>query len=129
MSKDADLGRGNPDRDTHDRIFPGTALPVLGQDAFPLPVFGIVKGRYDLIEGIYQLLAGLLDQGRVHDAKEIITADMADEGVADIESLEVLKVKPFTDFGSPMEIVNSFGSKKNYVQGVRELEFELYKTG
>ena len=60
---------------------------------------------------------------------ETLLDKYADEGIADIESLEVLKVKPFTDFGSPMEIVNSFGSKKNYVQGVRELEFELYKTG
>jgi type I restriction enzyme R subunit len=53
----------------------------------------------------------------------------ADEGVTDIESLEVLKVKPFTDFGSPVEIIGSFGSKKEYMQGIRELEFELYKTG
>ena len=53
----------------------------------------------------------------------------ADEGVTDIESLEVLKVKPFTDFGSPMEIVNSFGSKKEYLQTIQKLEYELYKTG
>ncbi|MFZ4522284.1 MAG: EcoAI/FtnUII family type I restriction enzme subunit R [Bacteroidales bacterium] len=53
----------------------------------------------------------------------------ADEGVTDIESLEVLKVKPFTDFGSPMEIVNTFGSKKGYLESVQELEHELYKTG
>ncbi len=53
----------------------------------------------------------------------------ADEGVTDIESLEVLKVKPFTDFGSPMEIVTSFGSKKAYLQTIHELENELYKTG
>jgi type I restriction enzyme R subunit len=53
----------------------------------------------------------------------------ADEGVTDIESLEVLKVKPFTDFGSPMEIVNTFGSKKEYLDSVQELEHELYKTG
>ena len=52
----------------------------------------------------------------------------ADEGVTNIESLEVLKVKPFTDFGSPMEIVNSFGSKKEYLQTINELEYELYRT-
>jgi type I restriction enzyme R subunit len=53
----------------------------------------------------------------------------ADEGVTDIESLEVLKVKPFTDFGSPVEIINSFGSKSRYLQSIHELEYELYKTG
>lgn len=52
-----------------------------------------------------------------------------DEGIDDIESIEVLKVKPFTDFGSPMEIVSTFGSKKGYLKAVHELEQELYKTG
>lgn len=52
----------------------------------------------------------------------------SDEGIDDIESIEVLKVKPFTDLGSPMEIVTSFGSKKEYLKAVHELEIELYKT-
>lgn len=52
----------------------------------------------------------------------------ADEGIEDIESLEVLKVKPFTDYGSPMEIVSVFGSKKEYLSAIHELETELYKT-
>jgi type I restriction enzyme R subunit len=52
----------------------------------------------------------------------------ADEGIDDIESIEVLKVKPFTDLGSPMEIVSTFGSKKAYLKAIHELEEELYKT-
>ena len=52
----------------------------------------------------------------------------ADEGIDDIESMEVLKVQPFTEFGSPMEIVNTFGGKKNYLKAVNELEQELYKS-
>jgi len=52
----------------------------------------------------------------------------ADEGIDDIESIEVLKVKPFTDFGSPMEIVSTFGSKKAYLKAILELENELYKA-
>jgi type I restriction enzyme R subunit len=50
-----------------------------------------------------------------------------DEGITDIESMEVLKVKPFTEYGSPMEIVKTFGSKKEYLKAVHELEIELYK--
>ena len=53
----------------------------------------------------------------------------SDEGITDIESMEVLKVKPFTDYGSPMEIVNTFGSKKAYLKAIHELENELYKAG
>ena len=53
----------------------------------------------------------------------------ADEGVTNIESMNILKVKPLTDFGSPMEIIKQFGSKAKYLKAVKELENELYKTG
>jgi len=52
----------------------------------------------------------------------------ADEGIDDIESMEVLKVKPFTDFGSPVEIIGAFCSKKKYLDAIHELEMELYKS-
>jgi type I restriction enzyme R subunit len=51
-----------------------------------------------------------------------------DEGITDIESMEVLKVQPFTEFGSPMEIVGTFGGKNEYLHAIHELENELYKT-
>lgn len=52
----------------------------------------------------------------------------ADEGIDDIESIEVLKVKPFTEIGSPIEIVRTFGNKDAYLEAVKELEAELYKS-
>ena len=58
---------------------------------------------------------------------QILLDKYADEGISDLESMEVLKVKPFTDYGSPMEIVKTFGSKKEYLKAVHELETELYK--
>jgi len=51
----------------------------------------------------------------------------ADEGVENIESIEVLRVKPFDAFGSPVEIINEFGNKAKYLEAVKELENELYK--
>ena len=51
----------------------------------------------------------------------------ADEGITDIESMEVLKVKPFTGFGSPIEIIKTFGSRKGYLKAIHELESEIYK--
>jgi type I restriction enzyme R subunit len=53
----------------------------------------------------------------------------ADEGVLNIESMDILKVKPLTDYGSPLEIIKQFGSKAKYLEAVKELEQELYKTG
>ena len=58
---------------------------------------------------------------------ETLLDKYADEGITNIESIEVLKVKPLTDFGSPIEIINEFGSKEKYLKAVKELEQELYK--
>jgi len=59
---------------------------------------------------------------------EALLDKYADEGIENLESMEVLKVKPLNDFGSPVEIISGFGSKEKYLQAVKELENELYKT-
>ena len=50
----------------------------------------------------------------------------ADGGIRSVESLEILKVDPLTSFGTPVEIVWSFGGKDAYLDAIRELENELY---
>jgi type I restriction enzyme R subunit len=63
-------------------------------------------------------------------AKKVLEALLdkyADEGIENIESIEVLRVNPFDEIGSPLEIISEFGSKEKYLQAVRELEIELYK--
>jgi type I restriction enzyme R subunit len=59
---------------------------------------------------------------------ETLLDKYADEGVENIESIEVLRVKPFDEYGSPIEIISEFGSKQKYLEAVRELENELYKA-
>jgi type I restriction enzyme R subunit len=65
-------------------------------------------------------------------AKKVLDALLdkyADEGIENIENIDILKVKPLTEFGSPVEIVNGiFGSKSKYMSAIKELEKELYKT-
>ncbi len=52
----------------------------------------------------------------------------ADEGVQEIESTNVLKVKPFDKLGRPIEIVKKvFGGKPAYETAISELEAEIYK--
>ena len=52
----------------------------------------------------------------------------ADKGVKSIENAKVLKLKPFSDIGTPIEIINGiFGGKDNYENAVKELENELFK--
>ena len=64
---------------------------------------------------------------QVRKVLENLLDKYADEGIDDIESIEVLKVKPFTEIGSPIEIVRTFGNKEAYLEAVKELENELYK--
>ena len=62
-------------------------------------------------------------------ARKVIDALLdkyADEGVATLESADVLKLQPFTDLGSPVELVRSFGGRPQYLAAVQSLERELY---
>ncbi|WP_368926462.1 EcoAI/FtnUII family type I restriction enzme subunit R [Serratia marcescens] len=52
----------------------------------------------------------------------------ADEGVQEIEDVQVLKLKPFDTLGRPLEIIKTrFGDKQAYEQAVNELENEIYR--
>jgi type I restriction enzyme R subunit len=52
----------------------------------------------------------------------------ADEGIENIESLNVLRVQPFNQLGTPVEIINAFGGREQYLEALRGLEQELYKV-
>jgi len=52
----------------------------------------------------------------------------ADEGIRTIENAKVLKLKPFSEMGTPMEIINQvFGGKTRYEKAIQDLEQELFK--
>ncbi len=52
----------------------------------------------------------------------------SDDDLLTIESLDVLKLDPLNKIGSPLEIINAFGGKENYILALKELENELYKV-
>jgi type I restriction enzyme R subunit len=60
---------------------------------------------------------------------EALLQKYADEGVENLESMEVLKVKPLADYGTPIELIKHFGGKEDYLAALRELEVQLYQTG
>ena len=63
-------------------------------------------------------------------AKKVLEALLdkyAEEGIENIESMDVLKVEPLTEYGSPIEIIKEFGSKDKYLEAVRDLEKQLYQ--
>ncbi|MGH8856513.1 MAG: EcoAI/FtnUII family type I restriction enzme subunit R [Polaromonas sp.] len=62
-------------------------------------------------------------------ARKVIEAlidKYADEGVATIESMDVLRVPPITELGSPVELIKSFGGRDQYLAALQLLEQELY---
>lgn len=65
-------------------------------------------------EKAQQVLSNLLDK-------------YADDGLLTIESVEVLKLKPINELGTPVELIKAFGGKPQYEEAIKELEQELYK--
>ena len=53
----------------------------------------------------------------------------ADEGIENIESIQVLQLPDFKEkFGTPMEIISLFGGKEQYINAVTQMEQQLYKA-
>ncbi|PIR37703.1 MAG: hypothetical protein COV34_03055, partial [Candidatus Zambryskibacteria bacterium CG10_big_fil_rev_8_21_14_0_10_42_12] len=53
----------------------------------------------------------------------------ADQGSMAIDDIGDLNVSPFTDFGTPVEIVEDiFGGKDKYTEAIREMQSLLYVT-
>ncbi|MGQ4647205.1 EcoAI/FtnUII family type I restriction enzme subunit R [Lyngbya aestuarii] len=59
---------------------------------------------------------------------EALLDKYADEGIEAVEEPQILKISPFTQFGTPLEIVKAFGGMKGYQEAVRDLERELYSA-
>lgn len=58
---------------------------------------------------------------------EALLEKYADGGLRSVESLDILKVDPLRSFGTPVEIVQLFGGKQQYLAALAELESELYR--
>lgn len=62
-------------------------------------------------------------------AREVLEALLdkyADAGIENIEDIKILRVNPFNNFGTPVEIVNLFGGKNQYMMAVTQLEQAIY---
>ena len=77
-------------------------------------------GRYG--QTARQVLTTLLDK---YASEGIVTLEEA----ANPETLApVLKLPPFNQIGSPVQIIKAFGGKPKYIAAVKQLEQELYRV-
>ena len=59
---------------------------------------------------------------------DVLLEKYADEGISTLESARVLKLKPFDQIGTPVEIINQvFGGKVRYEAAIKELEQALFE--
>jgi type I restriction enzyme R subunit len=64
-------------------------------------------------------------------AKEVLQSLLdkyADEGLANLEDVNILRLDPFSAMGTPMEIIQEFGGREGYLKAIHEIEDELYKS-
>ncbi|MDB4521970.1 DEAD/DEAH box helicase family protein [Gammaproteobacteria bacterium] len=52
----------------------------------------------------------------------------ADAGIENLEDNAILKVPPFNEIGTPMEIARLFGGKAGYESAIQELEAHIYAS-
>lgn len=63
-------------------------------------------------------------------AKNVLEALLdkyADQGIENMENIQILTVPPISDLGSVTEIIKVFGNREAYDKAIKELENELYK--
>jgi type I restriction enzyme R subunit len=58
----------------------------------------------------------------------ILLDKYADQGFDAIGTIEALKLDPFTQIGTPVELVKSFGGRDNYLEAIQKLQDSIYAT-
>lgn len=51
----------------------------------------------------------------------------ADDGFLNLDDVDVLRIAPFDRLGTPVELINAFGEKRDFEQAVHNLQSALYK--
>ncbi len=67
-------------------------------------------------------------EGLARKVLEGLLEKYSEVGIMYLEELNILDVKPFSEIGTKVEIIRSFGGKVQYEQAVRELESLLYSA-
>lgn len=58
---------------------------------------------------------------------EALLAKYEDEGVLGIDDPQLLKVAPFSQIGTPVQLINQFGGRKGFEEAVHRIQSALYE--
>ncbi len=67
--------------------------------------------------------------GTAKEVLESLLEKYEDEGLENLEDMNILRLNPFDKIGTPSEIIKEFGGREEYLKAIHEIEDELYKTG
>ena len=65
------------------------------------------------------------DQARA--VLDALLTKYADDGVINLDDTNVLHIPPFTELGTPVQLINTFGGTDEFVEAVHDLQAALYK--
>jgi type I restriction enzyme R subunit len=84
--------------------------------------------RRERAEGVKKRNVFSMYEEKAREVLGILLDKYADQGLETIEKIDVLRLDPFTQIGTPIEIVKSFGGRDRYLEAVQKLETALYAT-
>ena len=64
--------------------------------------------------------------GQAHAVLDALLAKYADEGVLDLDDLNVLRIPPLSGLGTPVQLIKAFGGRGNFERVVHDLQTALY---
>jgi type I restriction enzyme R subunit len=59
---------------------------------------------------------------------EALLDKYADQGIDAISEIEILKLDPFRNLGTPIQLVKSFGGRQQYLDAIQEIANEIYAS-
>jgi type I restriction enzyme, R subunit len=84
--------------------------------------------RRERADGVKKRNVFSMYEEKAREVLGILLDKYADQGLETIEKIDVLRLDPFTQIGTPIEIVKSFGGREKYLEAVQKLETALYAT-
>jgi type I restriction enzyme R subunit len=58
---------------------------------------------------------------------DALLAKYADEGVLNLDDANVLRIAPFSEMGSVVQLIQAFGNRRGFERAVHELQSALYQ--
>ncbi len=65
--------------------------------------------------------------GQARAVLDALLDKYADDGVLDLDNAAVLRIPPFTDLGTPVQLIEAFGGREGFVEAVHTLQDALYR--